>query len=101
MVPDGCYEQAFIDSAGADNLNGRCYVTFGGMPPEEQVGPGKEFVDKYQEKYGAMPEAYAIYAYEATKVALKAIADANVKDRRAITDRRIRIYISLSLSLSL
>ncbi|MCA9269740.1 MAG: branched-chain amino acid ABC transporter substrate-binding protein [Planctomycetales bacterium] len=91
MAPDGCYEQAFIESAGADNLNGRCFITFGGIPPEEQVGPGKEFVDKYKEKYGAMPEAYAIYAYEATKVALQAIEDAGVKDRRAITDAALAI----------
>ena len=84
--PDGCLEQAFIEAAGADNLNGRCFLTFGGVPPEKQEGPGKEFVDKYQAKFGAMPEPYAIYGYEAAKVALKAIADAGKKDRRAITD---------------
>ena len=84
MVPDACYEEAFIESAGADNVNDRCYVTFGGLPPEELTGPGKDFVDKYEERFGGKPEGYAIYGYEAAKVALEAIALAGVKDRDAI-----------------
>ncbi|MCC7086656.1 MAG: branched-chain amino acid ABC transporter substrate-binding protein [Pirellulales bacterium] len=84
MVPDGCYEAAFIEAAGPENANGRVYATFGGLPPKNQVGKGKEFVEKYQEKYGSMPEAYAIYGYEAGKVALEAIRQAGVKDRAAI-----------------
>ena len=84
MVPDACYEEAFIQSAGAENLNDRCYVTFGGLPPEELKGPGKAFVEKYTKRYGAQPEGYAIYGYEAGKVALEAISRAGVKDRAAI-----------------
>ena len=38
-----------------------------------------------------MPEAYAIYGYEAAKVALEAIADAGKKDRRAVTDAAFAI----------
>jgi branched-chain amino acid transport system substrate-binding protein len=91
MVPDGCFEDAFIEAATAENLNDRAFLTFGGVPPEKQEGPGKEFVDKYKEKYGAMPEPYAIYGYEAAKVALRAIADAGKKDRRAITDAAFAI----------
>lgn len=86
MVPDGCLEGEFIESAGADNLNDRCYITFGGIPPAKQEGAGKVFVDKYKEKFGDMPEPYAIYGYDAARAALKAIADAGKKDRRAITD---------------
>ena len=71
---------------GAENANDRVYVTFGGVPPEKQVGKGKEFVDKYKAKYGVMPEAYSIYGYEAAKVALEAIRKAGKKDRRG--DRR-------------
>jgi branched-chain amino acid transport system substrate-binding protein len=84
MVPDACYEEAFIESAGADNVNDRCYVTFGGLPPEDLTGPGKDFVDKYEEHFGGKPEGYAIYGYEAAKVALEAIALADEKDRDAI-----------------
>jgi branched-chain amino acid transport system substrate-binding protein len=84
MVPDACYEEAFITSAGAENVNGRVFATFGGLPPEELTGPGKAFVDKYRKAYGNDPEGYAIYGYEAAKAALEAIALAGVKDRDAI-----------------
>ncbi len=87
MVPDGCYEQAFIESAGADNLNGRCYITFGGLPVSElaKTEKGKEFIASYEKKYGKMPsEAYSAYGYECAKVALEAIRRAGVKNREAM-----------------
>ena len=94
MVPDGCMEQQFIESAGADNLNDRCYVTFGGLPPEAfevdnpaliaKHKPEKEFIDHYKERFGRLPEAYAIYGYEAAKVGVEAIRRAGKKDRAAI-----------------
>jgi branched-chain amino acid transport system substrate-binding protein len=82
MVPDGCREQVFIDSAGAVNLEARCFVTFGGLPPDKLTGKGGEFVERYKQKFGELPEAYAVYGYEAACVALQAIRDAGVKDRR-------------------
>ena len=88
MAPDGCYEKAFIESAGADVLNDRCYITFGGMPPSEMAkkgGKGKAFIEAYQKKFGKMPdEAYAVYGYESAKVALEVIKHAGVKNRDAI-----------------
>jgi branched-chain amino acid transport system substrate-binding protein len=84
MVPDACYENAFIQSAGAENVNDRVFVTFGGLPPEELKGPGKRFVDSYRRRYGRNPEGYAIYGYEAAKAALEAIRLAGVKDRDTI-----------------
>jgi len=91
MVPDGCMEEAFIESAGADNLNDRCFITFGGLPPEELKGAGAEFVDRYTKKYGAAPEAYAVYGYECGKVALEAIRSAGKKDRAAIVQACLAI----------
>lgn len=84
MVPDGCMEQAFIDSAGAENLEGRCFVTFGGIPPDQYTGAAKEFGDKYRAKYGSEPEAYSIYGYESARIAIEAIRLAGQKDRAAI-----------------
>jgi branched-chain amino acid transport system substrate-binding protein len=84
MCPDGCYEDAFIDSAGADNLKERALITFGGLPPEKLTGKGAAFVASYQKKFGKMPEGYAIYGYECGKVALEAIRRAGKKDRDAI-----------------
>ncbi len=84
MVPDGCYEEAFIDSAGAANVNDRVYVTFGGLPPREQSGAGLSFVQNYEAQYAVEPDVYGIYGYEAAKVVLDAIRRAGKKERVAI-----------------
>ena len=84
MVPDGCFENALIDSTGKENLEGRVYITFGGVPGAKLVGKGREFFENYKKRYGAEPEGYAAYGYESAKVALDAIARAGKKDRGAI-----------------
>lgn len=86
MVPDGCYEKAFIDSAGAENVNGRCYATIGAPDPSQLTGVGAEFAKKHKEKYGKEPEAYAVYGYECAKAVLEAIKRAGKKDRAAVRD---------------
>jgi branched-chain amino acid transport system substrate-binding protein len=90
-VPDACYEDAFIAAAGAKNLIDRCYVTFGGLPPDKQTGAGLKFVEKYKARCGRDPESYSIYGYEAAKVALAAIERAGRKDRQAIVDAALSI----------
>ena len=85
MMPDGCRETALIESAGKENLDGRAYVTFGGLPPSELKGKGREFYEAYKKKFNAEPEAYAVYGYEAGKVALEGIRRAARKDRAAIS----------------
>lgn len=91
MVPDACLEEAFLRSAGAENLNDRCYITFGGLPPEHLTGAGRRFVESYRARYGGLPEAYAIYGYEAGKVAVAAIERAGKKDRLAILEACLSI----------
>lgn len=85
MSPDGTREQAFIEAAGKDALEGRAYVTFGGLPPNELKGRGREFYETYKKKFNAEPEAYAVYGYEAGRVVLEGIKRAGKKDRAAIT----------------
>lgn len=84
MVPDGCFEEAFIEAAGAANLNGRTYVTFGGLPADQLTGKGQVFRENYRAKHGTDPEAYAVYGYEAARVLLDAIDRAEAKDRASI-----------------
>lgn len=91
MVPDGCYEQAFIEAAGAETLEGNTFITFGGVPPTMLTGKGKEFYEKYLAKFGSVPEGYAAYGYECSKVALTAIAGAGRKDRLAIVEAASKI----------
>ncbi|MEK6609221.1 MAG: branched-chain amino acid ABC transporter substrate-binding protein [Myxococcota bacterium] len=84
MVPDGCFEEAFIQAAGPENVNERVYVTFGGVPPAKLTGKGAEFVKRYFAKYGGEPQAYAVYGYVAAQVALDALGRAGKKDREAV-----------------
>jgi branched-chain amino acid transport system substrate-binding protein len=86
MVPDGCFENAFIAAAGPENVEGRVFITFGGLPAEKLTGPGAEFVKRYKAKYGNDPEAYAVYGYVSAQVALDGIKRAGKKDRLAIVD---------------
>ena len=73
IVPDGCYEKAFIEAAGEKALEGRAYITFGGKDPKLLEGKGKEFYEGYKKTYNAEPEGYAVYGYEAAKVVIAAM----------------------------
>jgi branched-chain amino acid transport system substrate-binding protein len=83
MGPAGLVETAFLNAAGeaAEGV----YVTFGGVAPSRLTGTGAAWNQAYQEQYGE-PEAFASYAYDATKAALEAIRRAGVKDRASIRD---------------
>jgi branched-chain amino acid transport system substrate-binding protein len=87
VSPDGTFEKAFIEAAGKDSVTkeqGGVYITFGGVPSEMLTGIGAKFVKSYQAKYGEIPEAYAVYGYEAGCVLLDAMDRAETKDRAAI-----------------
>ena len=80
--PDGILEQAFLDDGGEDAEG--VYATFGGVPPTAYEGATLEWAARYKAFAGGEPEPYAVYGYEAAKVALAAIERAGVKDREAI-----------------
>lgn len=84
MVPDGCYETAFIESAGAEAVQGTTFITFGGVPAHQLKGIGQKFYESYKATYKVEPEGYAAYGYEAAKVVLNAISRAATKDRAGI-----------------
>ncbi|MBW4467327.1 MAG: branched-chain amino acid ABC transporter substrate-binding protein [Pegethrix bostrychoides GSE-TBD4-15B] len=82
MGPDGINEQALIDAAGKDAEG--VYATFGGIPPKELTGKGKEWYDAYKAKFNSEPEPYAAYGYEAAQVVLNAIGEVCENDRDAV-----------------
>lgn len=86
MAPDGCYENAFIESAGKAALEGNTYITFGGVPAKQLTGKGKEFYDRYVKTFGSEPEGYAAYGYEAAAVILSGLEKAATKDRPGLID---------------
>jgi branched-chain amino acid transport system substrate-binding protein len=97
MAPDGCYENAMIESAGAEAFEKvRFYVTFGGLTIEGLKASGKrgaDFVRRYAQAHGAEPEeGYAVYGYEAALASLECIRMAGKKDRDAIRRAAARIH---------
>jgi len=84
MLPDGCFEEALIDAAGAHHANERVYLTFGGVPPEALTGPGAEFVRAYQAAYHTRPDVYGVYGFVATQAAIAAIAQAGGPERQRV-----------------
>lgn len=85
MLPDGCYENAFINSAGESTFDAlKCFVTIGGINPASLKGRGAEFLKRYKDEYGKVPTSSAVYGYEAAAVLLDAIRASGKKDREAV-----------------
>jgi branched-chain amino acid transport system substrate-binding protein len=84
MLPDGCFTDSLIGAAGAEALNGRTYLTFGGVPADQLTGRGHDFAAAYRKRFGIEPESYAAYGYEAAAVAIDAMRRAGKKDRAAV-----------------
>jgi branched-chain amino acid transport system substrate-binding protein len=85
MVPDGCYDDAFITAAGKDTFDElKCFVTIPGLDPAHLRGPGADFINRYKQKFDKNPTAYTVYAYEAAAVVLEALRAVGKKDREAV-----------------
>ncbi len=90
--PDGVAETAFTTKLGS-SVEKVTYVTNPTLDPKLYPASGQEFFKSYKAKYGADPEAYAIYGYEAMGVMLEAIKNAGAKgnDRQAVIDAFFKI----------
>ena len=68
------------------------YITFGGVPPDQLPGKGKEFVDKYTAKYPNNPiEGYTAYGYEAAKSSSRRIEKAAATNPADVTALRAAV----------
>jgi branched-chain amino acid transport system substrate-binding protein len=90
--PDGVAEVAFASKLGS-KVEKQTYVTNPTLDPKLYPKSGQEFFRSYKAKYGADPEAYAIYGYEAMSVVLEAIKNAGDKgnDRQSVIDQFFKI----------
>jgi branched-chain amino acid transport system substrate-binding protein len=87
MGPDGLYSPALIEQATPAAANNNVYVTFAGLPPDRlPTEVGKRFYADYKAKYKEEPIGWAMYAYQATIVALDGIKRAGEKDRAKILE---------------
>jgi branched-chain amino acid transport system substrate-binding protein len=89
--PDGVAETGFAsekDGGIPADLNPRVKVTIATLSAEEYPPEGQEFFQQFTEKYGVdNPDPYAIYGYEAMRLALDAIERSGTGERAAITDQ--------------
>jgi branched-chain amino acid transport system substrate-binding protein len=90
--PDGVAESAFSGKIGS-KAEKQTYITNPTLDPKLYPKSGQDFFKEYKAKYGADPEPYAIYGYEAMSVALQAINDAADKgnDRQSVIDAFYKI----------
>lgn len=85
LLPEGCYEEAFITAVGASTFDAlKCFITIPAMNVANLKGRGAEFVKRFKEEYGKVPTAYAVYGYEAAAVLFEAMRVVGKKDREAI-----------------
>jgi branched-chain amino acid transport system substrate-binding protein len=90
--PDGVADSAFTTKLGSA-VEKMTYITNPTLDPKLYPPAAQDFFAKFKEKYGKDPEPYAIYGYEAMKVALLAIQNAGDKgnDRQAVIDAFYKI----------
>jgi branched-chain amino acid transport system substrate-binding protein len=90
--PDGVAESGFADPKEGGipaNVASKTKVTVATLSPDEYPPEGQEFFTQFAEKYGEEnPDPYAIYGYEAMRLALDAI-------ERSGTGEKADIFSSL------
>jgi branched-chain amino acid transport system substrate-binding protein len=86
--PDGVCESGFVDPEQGGipaNVAPRFKCTSPTLPTSELPPEGQEFFANYEEKYGEKtPDPYAIYGYEAMRLALDAIQRSGTGDKADI-----------------
>jgi branched-chain amino acid transport system substrate-binding protein len=90
--PDGVAESAFATKLGSA-VEKNTYITNPTLDPKLYPPAAQDFFTKFKQKFGNDPQPYAIYGYEAMKVALLAIQNAGDKgnDKQAVIDAFFKI----------
>ncbi|MFQ5587256.1 MAG: branched-chain amino acid ABC transporter substrate-binding protein [Nitrospiria bacterium] len=82
MSGDGVIDPKFIEIAGAAAEG--TYLTF--TPDTEKLPQAADFLKKYKAKHGNDLAPYAIYAYDAANILLKAVSDAKSTDKKRLVE---------------
>jgi branched-chain amino acid transport system substrate-binding protein len=90
--PDDIAESTFAEKIGS-SVEKMTYITNPTLDPKLYPPAAQDFFAKFKEKFGKQPDPYAIYGYEAMKVALLAIQNAGDKgnDKQAVIDAFFKI----------
>ena len=84
MGSNGLYAQKFLDGAGPAAEG--AYVVSPSVPYGRLAGASAQWYANYKARYNAEPNGYAIYTYDAARVALDGIRRAGKVDRVAIRE---------------
>ncbi|MGB0387667.1 MAG: branched-chain amino acid ABC transporter substrate-binding protein [Ardenticatenaceae bacterium] len=77
MGADGIAEDKFLTNANIVN-DDKVYATLVGLPLSELPDIGKEWAQRYEQRYQEQPDAFAAPSYEATLVVMNAIEQADL-----------------------
>jgi branched-chain amino acid transport system substrate-binding protein len=90
--PAGMADSAFTGEI-PESAQRMTYLTSPTIDPKLYPPSGQAFFKAYKKRFGQQPESYAIYGYEAMKLALTAIKNAGDKgdDRQAVIDEFFKI----------
>jgi branched-chain amino acid transport system substrate-binding protein len=92
--PDGVAEDSFTTKmpVGAQK---NMYITVATISPKDYPPEGQKFFTDYKAKYGALPQPYGIYGYEAMSLLLDAMKRAGSKcnDRQSVISQ---VYLTKS-----
>ncbi len=90
--PDGIAVSTFASKISKSTAE-KTYVTNPTLDPKLYPPAAQKFFDTFEQKFGHFPDPYALYGYEAMKVALLAVQNAGDKgnDRQAVIDAFFKI----------
>jgi branched-chain amino acid transport system substrate-binding protein len=85
--PDGVAEVTFFGEVGS-SVERQTFVTAPTLDPKEYPPAGQEFFERFEAKFRATPQPYALYGYEAMSLVMDAIKRAgdNGNDRQAVIE---------------
>lgn len=83
MGPDGILNSDFILQAGKD-AEGTLVTAVGSLPLSVDTPESRKYYEAYVDRFGEEPAAFGLFGYEAAKVVLAGIEQANVKNRSDI-----------------
>ena len=91
MGPDGLYQDELLKAATCDAVMATDFrMTFGSLPFEKMKGVGATTYENYKKKFGKEPSSYALYAVEATRMALDGIKRAAPQIDKAMATKDIK-----------
>ncbi|MBI4611818.1 MAG: branched-chain amino acid ABC transporter substrate-binding protein [Candidatus Rokubacteria bacterium] len=85
MGADGFFQDELFKGAGCESVEAVGFrMTFASLPFEQLTGVGGKAYRMYKDKFKIEPSSYALYAYDAARIAIEAVKRAGKKEREAI-----------------